>query len=71
LKILIGREKLDHIKGVPNKLLAFEMFLKKYPNWIGKVVLIQVVTHGSLGSYKDLQTQVSILLFLKFIQINS
>ena len=55
-KILIGREKLDNIKGVPNKLLAFEMFLAMYPEWVGKVVLIQVAMIGPPN--KDLHTQV-------------
>lgn len=36
-KVLMGRDKLDYIKGVPHKLLAFEKFLKSYPEWRGKV----------------------------------
>ena len=36
-KIIIGRDKLDSIKGIKQKLLAFEMFLSKYPEWIEKV----------------------------------
>lgn len=43
-KIIIGREKLDAPKGVYNKLQAFEKFLQVYPEWRGKVVLIQVTT---------------------------
>ncbi|KAJ3392625.1 Trehalose-6-P synthase/phosphatase complex subunit [Lobulomyces angularis] len=41
-KILIGRDKNDYVKGVRQKMLAFEMFLTRYPEWLGKVVLIQV-----------------------------
>jgi trehalose-6-phosphate synthase len=41
-KILIGRDKLDPSKGVRQKLLAYEQFLTMYPEWISKVVLIQV-----------------------------
>ena len=36
-KVLIGRDKLDYIKGVPHKLLAFELFLKTYSEFRGKV----------------------------------
>ena len=43
-KIIVGREKLDVAKGVYNKLQAFEKFLEVYPEWRGKVVLIQVTT---------------------------
>lgn len=43
-KIIVGREKLDVAKGVYNKLQAFEKFLQTYPQWRGKVVLIQVTT---------------------------
>ena len=42
--IIVGREKLDVAKGVYNKLQAFEKFLEVYPEWRGKVVLIQVTT---------------------------
>lgn len=41
-KVIVGRDKLDWIRGVRQKLLAFEIFLKDHPEWVGKVVLIQV-----------------------------
>lgn len=43
-KIIVARDKLDHIRGVRPKLLAFELFLKRYPQWKDKVVFIQVAT---------------------------
>ncbi|RKO91617.1 glycosyltransferase family 20-domain-containing protein [Blyttiomyces helicus] len=43
-KIIVGRDKLDHIKGVQHKLNAFEKFLTLYPEWQNKVVLIQVTS---------------------------
>ncbi|KAJ3265049.1 threalose-6-phosphate phosphatase [Chytriomyces hyalinus] len=43
-KIIIGRDKVDHIKGVQHKLLAYEKFLMLYPEWHNKVVLSQVTT---------------------------
>ncbi|RXW13018.1 hypothetical protein EST38_g12836 [Candolleomyces aberdarensis] len=42
MKLLVGRDKLDEIQGVRHKIQAFETFLDKYPEWQGKVVLIQV-----------------------------
>jgi len=41
-KILIGRDKNDYVKGLRQKMLAYERFLTDHPEWIGKVVLIQV-----------------------------
>jgi trehalose-6-phosphate synthase len=41
-KVVIGRDKNDYVKGVRLKLLAFERFLYLHPEWVGKVVLIQV-----------------------------
>ncbi|KAF9473941.1 hypothetical protein BDN70DRAFT_924896 [Pholiota conissans] len=47
MKILVGRDKLDEIQGVKHKLTSFECFLDKYPEWQGKVVLIQVALQTS------------------------
>ncbi|KAI5779491.1 glycosyltransferase family 20-domain-containing protein [Geopyxis carbonaria] len=41
-KLLVARDKLDGVRGVRQKLLAYELFLKTHPEWVGKVVLIQV-----------------------------
>jgi trehalose 6-phosphate synthase/phosphatase len=43
-KIIVGRDRLDAVRGVVQKLQAFEMFLERYPEWQGKVVLIQVTS---------------------------
>ena len=41
-RIVVGRDKLDATKGVKQKLYAFQRFLSLHPEWVGKVVLIQV-----------------------------
>lgn len=41
-RILLGVDRLDPIKGIPHRLQAFEMFLQKYPEWRGKVVMVQI-----------------------------
>ncbi|KAJ1567954.1 hypothetical protein HK096_008046, partial [Nowakowskiella sp. JEL0078] len=45
--IIIGRDKNDAIKGVRQKMLSFERFLTNHPEWLGKVVLIQVALSTS------------------------
>ncbi|CAO3573674.1 unnamed protein product [Mortierella alpina] len=43
-RIIVGRDKLDLVKGVQQKLQAFEKFLNDYPEMQGEVVLIQVTS---------------------------
>jgi trehalose 6-phosphate synthase len=40
--VIVGVDRLDYIKGVPQKLRAFDMFLERHPEWVGKTVLVQV-----------------------------
>jgi hypothetical protein len=37
VKIIVGVDRLDYIKGVPQKMTALELFLEQHPEWIGKV----------------------------------
>jgi trehalose 6-phosphate synthase len=39
---IIGVDRLDYTKGIPERLLAFERLLKDYPENRGKVVFLQV-----------------------------
>ncbi|KAJ1328716.1 trehalose-phosphatase [Batrachochytrium salamandrivorans] len=57
MHIVIGRDKNDYVKGVRQKLLAFERFLIQYPEWCGRVVLIQVAL--STTEANELETHVS------------
>lgn len=43
-KLIVARDKLDNVRGVRQKLLAYELFLNKYPQWRDHVVMIQVAT---------------------------
>ncbi|KAJ6615117.1 trehalose-6-phosphate phosphatase [Mycena sp. CBHHK59/15] len=60
-KIIVGRDKLDVVKGVLQKLHAFQKLLQTYPEWIGNVVLIQV-TSPALTDSPKLERQVSELV---------
>ena len=39
---MLGVDRLDMIKGIPQKILAFEKFLEENPEWRDKVVLLQI-----------------------------
>lgn len=63
-KVLMGVDRLDYIKGIPHKLKALEYFLNKYPEWQGKVVLIQVAvpSRTDVEEYKKLKNEVDALV---------
>lgn len=47
MQIVIGRDKHDYVKGVRQKLLAFEFFLQTYPEYQGKVgFILSKITRG-------------------------
>lgn len=52
-KIIVGRDRLDSVRGVAQKLQAFERFLEMYPEWREKVVLIQVTSPTSVEAEKE------------------
>jgi trehalose 6-phosphate synthase/phosphatase len=60
LKVLLGVDRLDMIKGIPQKLLAFEKFLEDYEDWRSKVVLVQIAVPSRLDvpEYQQLRSQV-------------
>lgn len=43
-RLLVSRDKLNNIQGVRQKLLAYELFLARNPEYRDKVVLIQIAT---------------------------
>ncbi|KAF2152493.1 glycosyltransferase family 20 protein [Myriangium duriaei CBS 260.36] len=47
-KIIVGRDRVDPTRGVVQKLQAFYMFLDRYPEWRGKVILIQITAEPSI-----------------------
>lgn len=64
VKVIVGVDRLDYIKGVPQKLHAFEIFLTENPEWIGKVVLVQVAVplRGDVEEYQSLRATVNELV---------
>ncbi|KAG8502364.1 hypothetical protein CXB51_000321 [Gossypium anomalum] len=59
-KVMLGVDRLDMIKGIPQKILAFEKFLEENPNWRDKVVLLQIAvpTRTDVPEYQKLTSQV-------------
>ncbi|KAG0485014.1 hypothetical protein HPP92_009093 [Vanilla planifolia] len=59
-KVMLGVDRLDMIKGIPQKILAFEKFLEENPIWRDKVVLLQIAvpTRTDVPEYQKLTSQV-------------
>jgi trehalose 6-phosphate synthase len=76
VKLMVGVDRLDYVKGVPQKLHAFEVFLNDNPEWIGKVVLVQVAvpSRQDVEEYQNLRAVVNELVGRingKFGELNS
>lgn len=64
VKVIVGVDRLDYIKGVPQKLHALEVFLEQNPEWIGKVVLVQLAipSRQDVEEYQNLRSMVNELV---------
>ncbi len=63
-KILLGIDRLDYTKGIPEKLKAFEMFLTRFPQFHKKANLIQLVvpSRREITAYADLKLKIEQLV---------
>ncbi|CAI7601565.1 unnamed protein product [Penicillium bialowiezense] len=57
VKVIVGVDRLDHIKGLTQKLSGFDAFLDDHPELQNKVVLIQVAvpSREDVKEYQDLE----------------
>lgn len=62
--VMVGVDRLDYVKGVPQKLRAYELFLTEHPEYVGRVVLIQIAipTRGEVEEYQNLRSFVNELV---------
>ncbi len=58
--ILLGVDRLDYTKGIPERLLAFEWFLEHNPDYRGRVTLFQLSapSRTRIDSYQRLKRSV-------------
>lgn len=59
-KMIISAERLDYVKGPLEKILAFEQFLEEYPEFHGRVELVNICTPPAEGMkiYDDIKLQI-------------
>lgn len=60
VQVIIGVDRLDYIKGLTQKLKGYDRFLEQHPEFINKVVLIQVAvpSREDVKEYQDLETEI-------------
>ncbi|OGD86303.1 trehalose-6-phosphate synthase [Candidatus Curtissbacteria bacterium RBG_13_35_7] len=63
-KIGLGIDRLDYTKGIPERLRAIEIFLKKNPKYIGKFTFIQIAvpSRTHIQKYKDIKDEIENLV---------
>jgi trehalose 6-phosphate synthase len=63
-KLILGVDRLDYAKGIPERLLAFERLLELVPEWRGQVTFVQVSvpSRAEVPEYAELRQRVENLV---------
>jgi trehalose 6-phosphate synthase len=58
--MIIGVDRLDYSKGIPERMNAFERFLTLFPDWHGNVTYLQITPHSrsEIPEYADITRSV-------------
>jgi trehalose 6-phosphate synthase len=63
-RIILGVDRLDYAKGIPERLLAFECLLEEKPEWRGEVSFVQisVPSREDIPEYAEIRHRVEMLV---------
>ncbi len=63
-RVVLGVDRLDYTKGIPERILAFERLLELHPQYRGKVVLLQlaVPSRFQVAEYRQLKREIDELV---------
>lgn len=63
-KLLVGVDRIDYTKGIPEKLRAIDRFCEKYPEYKGKFVFFQLgeISRIRVLRYKQLNDEINALV---------
>jgi trehalose 6-phosphate synthase len=63
-RVLVAVDRLDPIKGVPHRLLGLQALFRRRPEWVGRVVLVQVAVPSRVDvpAYAALKASVETLV---------
>jgi alpha,alpha-trehalose-phosphate synthase [UDP-forming]/trehalose-phosphatase len=59
-RLILGVDRLDYSKGIPERLEAYERLLERYPEWCRRVAFLQisVPTRAEISDYAELRERV-------------
>ncbi len=62
--LVLGVDRMDYTKGIPERLLAFQILLRKFPEMRRQVTLVQVVvpSREDIPGYRELRRDVELLV---------
>jgi len=62
--IVLGVDRMDYTKGIPERLKAFRILLRRFPELRHRVTLLQVVvpSREEIPNYKELRREVELLV---------
>ena len=63
-KLVLGVDRLDYSKGIPDRIKGFERFLELNPDWHGKVTLLQLTpkSRSEIRQYGEIEAEVTGLI---------
>lgn len=63
-KLILSIDRLDYSKGIPQRIRAYELFLRRHPEYQGQVSLIMVVvpSRSNVGQYQELKEEIDLLV---------
>jgi trehalose 6-phosphate synthase len=63
-RLVLGVDRLDYSKGIPQRVKAFETFLEANPQWHSKVTLLQITpkSRGEIKEYAEIEAEVTALI---------
>jgi trehalose 6-phosphate synthase len=58
--LILGIDRLDYTKGILNRIKAFEYLIRTYPQYKGKVVLVQIATpsRDDVDEYHNMKKEI-------------
>ena len=64
MKVLVGLDRIDYTKGIPEKLLAIDALLQSHPELKEKLVFLQigVISRLHIQSYKAINDEINALV---------
>jgi len=58
--VLMGVDRLDYTKGIPERLLGYERFLERHPRWRRRCTFVQVVvpSRDQVEDYREMKRRI-------------